>query len=146
MPGPNPTNNYIGAFHFKVTVEGVNDAFDGFIKCSGVKCSSEPMEFKHGMDMVVRKAPGRTVYEPVNLERVYSGLDEFTAWRDSIMAGNIDRRTVSIEYLRNDQSVVTRFDLLGAWISKWASPELDASGSNGAIETIELTYETVIQS
>lgn len=145
MPGPNPTNNYIGSFHFKVTVQGINDALDGFTSCTGIVSNTEPMEFKHGMDVVVRKAPGRTTFDPITLERVYSGVDEFTAWRDSIIAGNIDRRTVSIEYLRNDQSVVTRFDLLGAWISKWESPQMDAMGSNGALEKIELTFETVIQ-
>jgi len=145
MPGPNATNTYIGAFHFKVTISGINDPFDGFTSCTGVKSTTEPMEFKHGMDSVVRKAPGRTVYEPVTLERVYAGYDDFTKWRDSIIAGNIDRRTVSIEYLRPDQSVLTRFDLIGAWISRWESPDLNAMGSDGAIEKIELTYEVVIQ-
>jgi phage tail-like protein len=145
MPGPNPTNNYIGGFHFRVTIQGINDPLDGFTSCSGVVSETEPMQFKHGMDVVVRKAPGRTVFQPITLERVYSGIDEFTRWRDSIIAGNIDRRTVSVEYLRSDQSLVTRYDLLGAWISKWESPPLDAMGSNGAMEKVELTYEMVIQ-
>ena len=145
MPGPNATNTYIGSFHFKVTVSGINDPFDSFTSCSGIKSATEPMEFKHGMDNHVRFAPGRTKYEPINLERVYAGYDEFCTWRDAIIAGNIDRRTVSIEYLRADQSVLTRFDLIGAWISRWESPDLNAMGSDGAIEKIELTYEVVIQ-
>jgi len=145
MPGANATNTYIGSFHFKVTVSGINDPFDGFTSCSGVKSSTEEMQFKHGLDTVIRKAPGRTTYEPCSLERIYAGYDDFTKWREAIVGGNIDRRTVSIEYLRNDQSVVTKFDLLGAWISRWESPDLNAMGSDGAIEKIELTYETVIQ-
>jgi phage tail-like protein len=145
MPGPNATNTYVGSFHFKVTISGINDPLDGFMDCSGVKSTTEPMEFKHGMDTVVRKAPGRTVYEPITLTRAYAGYDEFTKWRDSIIAGNIDRRTVSIEYLRPDHSVLTRFDLLGAWISRWESPDMNAMGSEGAKEKIELTYEVVIQ-
>ena len=45
MPGPNATNTYIGAFHFKVTISGINDPFDGFTSCTGIKSTTEPMEF-----------------------------------------------------------------------------------------------------
>ena len=30
MPGPNPTNNYIGSFQVRVTIEGINDPLDAF--------------------------------------------------------------------------------------------------------------------
>lgn len=144
MPGPNATNTYIGSFHFKVTVSGINDPFDGFTSCTGVKVSSETIEFKHGLDAVTRKGVGRTTYEPITLERVFAGYDEFFQWGQAIRAGNLDRREVKIDYLRNDGSVVTSFDLLGAWVSRWESPDLNATSSDGAMEKIELTYEVAI--
>jgi len=100
----NPTNNYIGSFHFRITVEGINDPLDGFMKVSSITSTTENVDFKHGLDSSVRKAPGRTTFDDVTLERVYSGLDEFYAWRQAIEAGNIDRRTVSIEFLRSDHT------------------------------------------
>ena len=141
----NPTNNYIGSFHFRVTVEGINDPLDGFLKVSSIVSKTESMEFKHGLDMSVRKAPGRTTYEDVTLERVYSGLDEMHAWRKAIEAGNIDRRTVSIEFLRPDHTTMRRYVLLNAYPSQWELPELDAGGSANAVEKITLSVEQVLQ-
>lgn len=145
MAGPNPTNNYIGSFQFRVTVEGINDPLDGFIKVSPIVSTTENIEFKHGLDRSVRKAPGRTTFEDITLERVYSGLDEFALWRESIVNGNVDRRTVSIEFLRNDASVVRKYSMYNAYPSKWELPEMDAGGSNTAVEKITLSVEKVIQ-
>ena len=146
MPGATPTNNYIGSFHFRVKVDGINDPLDGFIKVSSITSTTETVEFKHGMDRAVRKNPGRTTFEDVTLERVYSGLDEFSQWRQRIVDGEIDRRTVSIEYLKPDgATVVRRYELYNSYPSKWELPEMDAGGSNAAMERITLSVERVVQ-
>lgn len=145
MPGPNPTNNYMGSFQFRVTIEGINDPLDGFIKVSPITSTTENIDFKHGLDSNVRKAPGRTTFEDVTLERVYSGLDELSVWREAIVNGNIDRRTVSIEYLRNDGSVVRKYSLYNCYPNKWELPEMDAGGSNTAVEKITFSVEKVVQ-
>jgi phage tail-like protein len=145
MPGANPTNNYIGSFQFRVTVEGINDPLDGFVKVSSIVSTTENIEFKHGLDANVRKAPGRTTFEDITLERVYSGLDEFATWREAIVNGTIDRRTVSVEYLRNDGTMVRKYSLYNAYPSKWELPEMDAGGSNTAVERITLSVEKVVQ-
>jgi phage tail-like protein len=146
MPGANPTNNYIGSFHFRVKIDGVNDPLDGFIKVSSITSTTENLEFKHGMDRSVRKHPGRTSYDDVVLERVYSGIDEFSQWRQRIVDGDIDRRTVSIEYLKPDGvTVVRRYELYNTYPSKWELPEMDAGGSNTATERITLSVERVVQ-
>jgi len=145
MPGPNPTNNYIGAFQFRVTIEGINDPLDGFTKVSSIVSSTENIDFKHGLDRSVRKSPGRTSFEDITLERVYSGLDEFSGWRERIVNGEIDRRTVSIEFMRNNAEVVRKYSLYNAYPSKWELPEMDAGASNAATEKITLSVEKVVQ-
>ena len=146
MPGPMPTNNYIGSFHFRVQIEGINDPLDGFIKVSPIVSTTENVEFKHGLDRAIRKNPGRTTFEDVVLERVYSGLDEFSQWRQRIVDGEIDRRTVSIEYLKPDGvTVVRRYELYNTYPCKWELPEMDGGGSNAAIEKITLAVERVVQ-
>lgn len=145
MAGPNPTNNYIGSFQFRVTIEGINDPLDGFIKVSALTSTTENIQFKHGLDRSVRKAPGRTNFEDITLERVYSGLDEFAQWRENIVNGNIDRRTVSIEFLRNDGTMVRKYSLYNAYPCKWVLPAMDAGGSNTAVEQITLSAERVVQ-
>ena len=141
----NPTNNYIGSFHFRITVEGINDPLDGFMKVSSITSTTENVDFKHGLDSSVRKAPGRTTFDDVTLERVYSGLDEFYAWRQAIEAGNIDRRTISIEFLRSDHSPMRRYVLLNAYPSKWELPAMDAWGSQAAVEKITISSEKILQ-
>lgn len=145
MAGPNPTNNYVGTFHFRVKIEGINDPLDGFLKCSSITSSTENITFKHGLDRAVRKSPGRTNVEDIVLERVYSGLDEFAQWRQQIVDGAIDRRTVSIEYLKPDGTVVRRYELYYAYPSKWELPAMDAGSSNAAVEKITLAVERVVQ-
>ena len=62
------------------------------------------------------------------------------------MDGEIDRRTVSIEYLRPDGvTVVRRYELYNTYPCKWELPELDGGGSNAAIEKITLAVERVVQ-
>lgn len=146
MAGTTNTNSYLGAFNFRVRVAGINDPLDGFLKVSQITSKTESMEFKHGLDRAVRKAPGRTSYNDVTLERVYSGLDDFARWRQAIVEGNVDRRTVSIEFLRNNGTeVVRRYELYGAYPSQWDLPEMNAGSSSTAIERITLSVENVVQ-
>lgn len=146
MPGSNPTNNYLGAFQFRVQISGINDPLDGFLKVSAITSKTEPIEFKHGMDRSVRKSPGRTSVNDVVLERVYSGLDEFARWRQAIVNGEIDRRTVSISYLKPDGStVVRRYELYNCYPTQWELPEMNASSSATAVEKITLAVESYVQ-
>ena len=147
MPFNTPTNSFIGSFNFKVKVEGMDHEFEGFTKCSAIKAKVEAITWKNGTDMYVRKAPGRTEWEDITLERIYSGRDELHTWWEEIISGNINRKMVSITFLRHDGSTVVRkYDLLSAFPSAWELPELDATGSNGATEKITLSCERVIMS
>lgn len=143
MPGNRLTGVYLGSFHFKVIIDGIT-ANDGFLKVTPLVSETEVMTFKHGMDRVVRKAMGRTVFNAISLERVYSGLDEFSRWRDKIVSGIDDRRTVQIFYMApNGTTVIRQYDCYNAWPSKWELPEMDGGSSNLAIEKIELQVERV---
>lgn len=145
MAGPRPTNSYLGSHNFRVTVAGINEPLDGFQKVSEITCTIEPMTFRHGLDKAVRKAPGRTNFEDITLERVYSGLDEFYMWHREVRNGKIDRRTVSIEFLKPDGSVQRRYELYSAYPSKWQLPSMDAGSSNPSVEKITLSVERVEQ-
>ena len=92
-----------------------------------------------------RRPPGRTSFDDITLERVYSGLDEFSQWRERIVNGELDRRTVAIEFLRNSGDVVRKYSLYQAYPSKWELPEMDAGASNAATEKITLSVERVVQ-
>ena len=57
------------------------------------------------------------------------------------MNGTVDRRNVAIILLDDSRTEVLRWFLRDAWIAKFEAPDLDASGNEVAIETIELAHE-----
>ena len=138
------TENYVGSFHFRISIPDVaGDVNQAFTRVSGVVSTSEPMEFMHGTDPYVRKGVGRTSYEDVTLERIYNGSDAFYSWRLDVEAGSIIRRDVKIEMMKGNGEVSRTMMCMGAWPSRWELPEMDASGSGGAVERISLTVERV---
>lgn len=138
-------DNYIGSWNFRIKIDDITgDVNQGFTRVSGVVSQSEPMEFMHGVDPYVRKAPGRANFEDMTIERVYNGIDAFYQWRETIEQGSIVRRDVTIELLKPDGSVVRTTKCINAYPSRWELPEMDTSGSSGAVERITLTMERVI--
>ena len=136
------TNQYIGSYYFRVTVKG-NDSTDGFIRVSPVIARTETVDFKHGFDKNVRKIAGRTTYEPITLERVYQGTDEFRAWREEIERGSIRREDVTIEYCAPDGTAVRTLLLGAAYPSGWEMPGMDSGNSQPAVEKITFAVESV---
>ena len=139
-------DNYIGAFNFKVTIDGIEVENSKFVSVSGVVSTSETMEFMQGDDRFVMKQPGRAMFEDIELKRVYQQYDRFYAWREQIERGKIDRKLVTVSLMLPDMETVIRtMSIHNAYPSKWELPPMDASSSEAAIETITLTCSHVTQ-
>ena len=139
-------DNYIGAFNFKVTIDGIEVENSKFVSVSGVVSTSETMEFMHGDDRYVMKQPGRASFEDMELKRIYQQVDAFYEWRVQIENGNIQRKNVTISLMLPDMSTVVRtMTIMDCYPSKWELPPMDASSSEAAVETITLTCSHVIQ-
>lgn len=137
------TDSYVGTHNFKIKIPDMDDINTEFVSVSGVVSESEEIEFMHGTDPYVRRRPGRVTYEPVVLERVYKGVDDFYGWRLEVENGNIERRDVTITMMDSAFNAVRAMMLEGAWPSKWEMPDMDASSSGPAMERITLTVERV---
>lgn len=147
---------WINATNFRVTIEGLEED-QSFISVSEVTTNIEAIEYKHGMDKTVRRAPGRVSFGNVTLKRSYQGLDELHGWKAAIENGVDDRRTVSVEFLRDDQTVMRRYELYGCFPVVWQLPAMDSNpgATNGsvaalgseymAVETITVAVEKVLQ-
>lgn len=137
------TDNYIGTHNFQVEIEGIDIINTEFVSVSGVVSETEEIEFAHGTDPYVRKTAGRVIYEPVVMERVYKGVDDFYAWRLEVENGNIERRNVTVRMMDAAFNVKRSMVLEGAWPSKWEMPDMDASSSGPATERITLVVRRV---
>lgn len=137
------TDAYVGSHNFQIEIDDLDVINTEFISITGVVSVSEEVEFMHGVDPFVRKTAGRVSYEPIVMERVYKGVDDFYKWRLDVENGNIERRNVTVRLLDAAFNVKRQMVLEGAWPMKWEMPDLDASSSNAAVERITLSVDRV---
>jgi phage tail-like protein len=120
-------------------------------KVTGLKRSSEVIEYREGGNAVILKGLGRMKYEPITLERGITFDTAFEAWADA--AQKLDhgspstslaslRQEVSITLLNEEAQPVLRYLVHRCWVSEYqALPDLDAGANAIAIEHIKLENE-----
>src|SRR5437763_12564312 len=138
-------------YRFHVFFEQSTTPVAGVSQGSGIKRSSDPIEYKEGGNPLILKGLGRTKYEPVTLERGVTHDTDFESWANAAQVldqghpsqslKNL-RRTVHIVLLNEEGQNVHRWTLYRCWVSEYqALPDLDAGANAVAIEHIKLEYE-----
>jgi phage tail-like protein len=142
-----PYKNYLALVYFEQSTTPVA----GVSKISGLRYSTDVIEYREAGNLLTRKGLGRTKYEPVTLERGRTQDPEFEAWASA--AQDLDkgaptrslkglRREVRIELLNEAGQPVLRYLLHRCWVSEFQMlSDIDA-GSNGiAMEHIKIEHE-----
>lgn len=120
-------------------------------KVTGLKRSSDVIEYKEAGNAVILKGLGRTKYEPITLERGITQDKTFETWANagqvldhgaaSTSLANL-RQEVSITLLNEEAQPVLRWLVHRCWVSEYqALPDLDAGSNTIAIEHIKLENE-----
>jgi phage tail-like protein len=141
MPGRRK-NDPIGAFNFRVEIEGVQCG--AFRACSGLKVETEIFEYAEGGDNgQTRKLIGATKVGNIILRKGFVNSDALWKWRDEIVnaAGQVKRRSGSIVLCDDDGSEITRWNFHNAWPVRYEGPELDGKTGEAMVETLELAPE-----
>lgn len=123
----------------------------GVSKVTGLKRSSDPIEYKEGGNAVILKGLGRTKYEAITLERGITHDLDFESWANAAQVldkgapatslKNL-RQELRIDLLNEERQVVLRFNVHRCWVSDYqALPDLDAGTNAIAIEHIKLENE-----
>jgi len=131
------------AYNFAVEIEGVTRA--GFKGCTGLDSSSAATKYREGTDATLaqRQVPGLLSFSNVTLTRGISDDHALWDWRQDVMKGKVQRRSLSI-VLRDDQgNERIRWNLRNCWPTKWSGPSFDATADAIGIETLELAHEGV---
>jgi phage tail-like protein len=137
------------AFRFLVEISG-NMVFAkaGFQKASGLKMSTEAIEYREGGDsLTVSKTPGLTTFEPITLERGMSEDVDMWEWASKIFSmdeynqSNNFRANVKIKLLDREGNVVKTWEVPNCWVSRYETSDFDAQSNNVMIETLELQHE-----
>jgi phage tail-like protein len=138
-------------FKFRVKWDGKYVA--GISKVSALSRSTTPIEYREGGDpSSTRKTPGQTKYEPITLERGVTHDPEFEQWANKVWNwGSGEGTEVSLKDFRKDIIIevyneagqpAIAYNVYRCWVSEFkALPDLDAKGSEIAIQTIKIEHE-----
>jgi phage tail-like protein len=134
-----PYRNYL----FKLEIRGVTEGH--FTACSGLAVRVRPIRYREGgTGQVVRALPGAADYHDVTLAYGVTRSRDLFNWLLRTVAGDIERRNVSIILLeQNGADEAFRWNLLRSWPSQWRGSPLDALGNNVALEELTLSYESL---
>jgi len=138
-------------FRFQVYFEGSTEPVAGVSKISGLKRSSDVIDYKEGGNALTRKGLGRTKYEPITLERGVTHDPDFESWANA--AQLLDkgaptsslkdlRRFIRIDLLNEAGQPVLRYNVHRCWVSEYqALADMDAGSNTVLIEHIKLENE-----
>lgn len=128
-------------FHFKVEWGGANI---GFTEVTGLELSNEPLEYRDGAspEYFTTAQPGIQKLSPITLKRgVFKGDGDFFAWWNTVALNTVERRDLTISLLNEKHDPVIVWKIKNAFPTKVSSTDLNSTGNEVAIETIELKHE-----
>jgi len=130
-------------FCFEVKLGG---GITGFFKSvSGLKSETESIPVREGgVNDTTFMLVGATKWSPIILKNGFTNDSELLDWRNQWVRGNkMTRLSGVITQLNTNLKAVAQWEFVRGWPSKWELAELDASKSELAIETLEITHEGI---
>ena len=132
------------SYNFLVEIDGITRA--GFQECSGLDSTQDPIEYREGNEgLTVRKLPGLNTYSNIVLKWGIIDDTELWDWRQQVMEGNIERKNGSIVLLDDIGEEKARWNFREGWPTKWTGTTFNATGTDVAVETLEIAYEGVLR-
>jgi phage tail-like protein len=139
------------SFRFLVYFDTSTTPVAGISKVTGLKRSSDVIEYKEAGNMVIRKGLGRTKYEPITLERGVTHDPDFETWANAAQVLDKGapssslktlRKEVRIELLNEAGQPVHRYIVHRCWVSEYqALGDLDGGSNAIVLEHVKLENE-----
>lgn len=142
--------------NFLVSIPDLAGSMAAFSEVTGIEASVDVVEFRQGNahSLAPVKIPGLVKHGNITLKMGYTIGNGFKKWIEECVSetrGAMPRKNVTIELLDiRDGSPNSAYEtikgniiwiLKEAWVTKYSGPDLNASASEVAIETVELAYE-----
>lgn len=104
---------------------------------------AEAAAYKDPEDMTTRTRPGNHKPGKIVLTRDWSNTPEWYTWHKAVLDGKVDRRSVSIIFLNDAGSETGRMNFYNCWPSNYAAPAPNERNSAHAVESLELSYDSM---
>jgi phage tail-like protein len=138
-----PTDPY-RSYNFLVEIDGIARA--AFREASGLDTTQAPIEYREGGDpLTVRKIPGLNTYSNITLSRGITLDADLWNWRTAAANGAVRRANGSVILLDDSGKEVLRWNFREGWPSKWTGPSFNATGTEVAIEQLEIAHEGIVK-
>ena len=127
---------------FVVEISGIAQA--GFSEATIPDSTQDTIEYREGSEpATVRKLPGLVKYGNIILKRGITDSLELYDWRKLVEDGKMDgaRRSISVILMDEEGNEAARWNLYNAWPSKYDVSNLNAAGTEVAIEILEIVHE-----
>ena len=134
------------SFNFGVEIGSIISGY--FMECGGLGSENDVTELKvmgaNGIE-VVRKIPGRLKWGDITLKRGITTSSDMLKWYMDISQGKISGNESKVSVVMYDSlsKNVMRWNFEGAFPSKWTGPSFSAGSNEVAIETLELSYQSM---
>lgn len=132
------------AFNFLVEIAGL--VVGGFTDVTGLESEIEVEEYREGgQNRYVHRLAGPARYPArLVLRRGLAERRTLWSWHYDATQGIIRRRNGSIVLLNSAGEESWRWNFIGAYPVRWVGPELRASTTATAVETIELVHQGIM--
>lgn len=131
----------IPKFHFQVDWGGTKI---GFTEVTGLEVTTDKIEYRDGIspEYVKIQMPGMQTFGALTLKRgIFAGDNEFYDWWNSVSLNTIERRDITVSLLNEEHAPVVVWKIKNAWPTKVTSTDLNSTGNEVAVETLELAHE-----
>lgn len=121
---------------------GSQDNTASFQEISGLDFETKAIEYRHGNSSPF--SPGIVKTGNLRLKKgVFVKENNFFKWFDAIKINTIKRETVTIQLLDEGGKPTITWTLFDTWPTKVSSPDLKSDANEVAVESLELTYESI---
>lgn len=129
-----------GRFRYKVEIDSLDAG--GFSEATGFDASIDVIEYREG-DMVTTplKLAGLKKYGNITLKQGLVDSMVMYEWLTSGVTGAVDRKTITITLLDEEESPAASWQVINAWPMKYTAPDFNATASEVAIESVEIAHE-----
>lgn len=145
--------------NFLVSVDELEGTLAAFNEVTGIDASVDVIEFRQGNahSLSPVKIPGLVKHGNITLKMGYTIGNSFKEWIAACTSptrGLMPRHTITIELIDiRETGVDSAYTTVGgqvfwtlkeAWVAKYTGPDLNATASEVAIESVEIAYEELI--
>ncbi|MEX1030866.1 MAG: phage tail protein [Paenibacillaceae bacterium] len=133
------THSVNRGFRFWVEFGGLVDS--GFSEVSGLHSEIDIEEYREGgVNGYVHRLAKATKFHPIVLKRGITKSPDLWNWYEAVMGGYIARMDGAIIMHDEADNEIVRWNIFGCYPVKWIGPEMNATSSSVAIESIELVH------